>query len=44
MEKFGEASSRTTVTSAAGSSSRARRAALIPASLPPIMTKCMAGS
>jgi len=44
MEKFGYASSRTTVTSAAGSSSRARRAALIPASLPPIMTTCMAGS
>jgi hypothetical protein len=32
------------VTSAAGSSSRARRAALIPASLPPIMITCMAGS
>ena len=32
------------MTSAAGSSSRARRAALIPASLPPIMTRCMAGS
>src|SRR6266702_7733732 len=43
MEKLGLASSRTTVTSAAGSSSRARRAALIPASLPPIMTRCMAG-
>src|SRR6185312_7698776 len=44
MEKFGYASSRTTVTSAAVSSSRARRAALIPASLPPIMTTCMAVS
>src|ERR1700688_2423515 len=44
MEKFGYASSRTTVTSAAGSTSRARSAALIPASLPPIMTRCMAGS
>src|SRR6476660_9875855 len=44
MEKFGLPASRTTVTSAAGSSSRARRAALIPASLPPIMTTCMAVS
>src|ERR1039457_4576025 len=33
-----------TLTSAPGSSSRARSAALIPASLPPIMTRCMAGS
>src|SRR5215469_12881474 len=40
MEKFGYASARTTVTSADGSSSRARSAALIPASLPPIMTRC----
>src|SRR5580704_406046 len=44
MEKFGYASAATTVTSAPGSSSRARSAALIPASLPPIMTRCMAGS
>src|SRR5215470_3517645 len=41
MEKFGKASATTTVTSADGSSSRARSAALIPASLPPIMTRCM---
>src|SRR5215469_15302757 len=41
MEKFGKASATTTVTSAPGSSSRARKAALIPASLPPIMTRCM---
>jgi hypothetical protein len=31
------------VTSAPGSSSRARSAALIPASLPPIITTCMTG-
>src|ERR1019366_4872147 len=41
IEKFGYASATTTLTSAPGSSSRARRAALIPASLPPIMTRCM---
>src|SRR5215469_7909603 len=41
MEKFGKASATTTVTSAPGSSSRARKAALMPASLPPIMTRCM---
>src|SRR5215468_4166772 len=44
MEKFGNASAATTVTSAPGSSSRARSAALIPASLPPIMTRRMGGS
>src|SRR5215831_19590345 len=44
MEKFGKASATTTVTSAPGSSSRARSAALIPASLPPIITRCMTGS
>src|SRR5215469_18032920 len=43
MEKFGKASATTTVTSAPGSSSRARKAALMPASLPPIMTRCMTG-
>src|SRR5215472_17139312 len=44
MEKFGKASATTTDTSARGFSSRARSAALIPASLPPIMTRCMASS
>src|SRR5262245_47891947 len=44
IEKFGYASATTTVTSAPGSSSRARSAALIPASLPPIISRCMAGS
>ena len=38
MEKFGYASATTTLTSTVGSSSRTRRAALIPASLPPIAT------
>ena len=41
MEKFGYASATTTVTSAPGSTSRARSAALIPASLPPMATMCM---
>jgi hypothetical protein len=41
MEKFGYASAATTVTSAPGSTSRARSAALIPASLPPMATMCM---
>src|SRR5215211_7066958 len=36
MEKLGKASATTTVASTDGSSSRARRAAAIPASLPPI--------
>ena len=44
IEKFGKASATTTLTSVPGLSSRARRAALIPASLPPIMTRCMTGS
>src|ERR1035438_3071206 len=43
MEKLGEASATITLTSVPGSSSRARSAALIPASLPPIMTRCMGG-
>ena len=41
MEKFGYASATTTVTSAPGSTSRARSAALMPASLPPIAAMCM---
>src|SRR3546814_10893381 len=41
MEKFGYASATTTVTSTEGSSSRARRAAEIPASLPPMAMMCM---
>ena len=41
MEKFGYASATMTETSAVGSSSRARRAALMPASLPPIAMRCI---
>src|ERR1700733_10807422 len=44
MEKFGYASATTTVTSAPGSTSRARSAALMPASLPPMATMCMTTS
>lgn len=40
MLKFGYASATTMVTSTDGSSSRARREALIPASLPPMTSKC----
>jgi hypothetical protein len=43
IEKFGYASATTTVTSASGEISRARSAALIPASLPPTATMCMPG-
>ena len=42
IEKFGYSSATITDTSAPGSSSRARSAALIPASLPPIATSRMA--
>src|SRR5450755_4439518 len=44
IEKFGYASATTTVTSTLGSSSRARSAALMPASLPPMTTRCIARS
>src|SRR6266498_3023158 len=44
IEKFGKESATTTLTSAPGSSSRARSAALIPASLPPIISRCMTDS
>src|ERR1700683_2683186 len=43
MEEFGETSATTTVTSASGATSRARSAALIPASLPPTAITCMTG-
>src|SRR5215211_646361 len=44
MEKLGEASATSTVTSMAGSSSRARSAAEMPASLPPMTSRCMLAS
>src|ERR1700735_1933313 len=43
MEKSGEPSPTPPVTPPPGSPSRPRSAALIPASLPPIATMCMAG-
>src|SRR5579859_6299231 len=43
IEKFGYSSATTTHTSAPGSSSRARRAALIPASLPPTARRRIGG-
>jgi hypothetical protein len=39
MLKLGKASATTTVTSGAGSTSRARKAAELPASLPPMTTR-----
>ena len=44
IEKLGKASATNTVTSQPGSSCRARRAAVMPASLPPTTTRCFPGT